>query len=165
MLFIYITCVLIAGNPTVANCRAWFHEASEKKESCQLLMKNTSQINEKSDAVLIGYKGAALMMWSKHITGAISKLSMFNNGKAWLEKAIKKNSQALELRYLRFCFQCTVPALLNYTANRDEDKKFLLNNALALTDADLKTRVKNFMLGCKYVNETEKKTIREQWNR
>lgn len=153
------------GTTLSQDCRKLFHESHEDEKSCLTLVEKTNTVTDKSTALLVGYKGAGLMMQSKYEKGALTKLSLFNRGKAWLEKAIKRDNNSLELRYIRFCFQSTVPGLLNYNRELDNDKTFIMKKTPQCSDADLKNKIRTFMLKSEKVTESEKTTIKTKWSR
>lgn len=163
VLFTYL--FLSIALPTVKEMRTHFHESGENKSMAQRLMDETKSITEKDAALYRGYKGAALMMYSQYEKGAFTKLGRFNEGKPWLEKAITESPNTLELRYLRFTFQSTVPSILHYSANVETDKAFILKKTPASKDADLKQRIRAFMLASKKVSDKDKQIIRAQWSK
>ncbi len=57
------------------------------------------------------------------------------DGAAIIDRAIVKDSESIELRFLRFTIQVNSPALLNYKRNISEDKQ-LLTKGLPLIEDD-----------------------------
>ena len=66
------------------------------------------------DVVLLAYKGAAQTTLANCKKTPFSKLSVFNEGKDDLEKAIQEDPDNVEIRFLRYTIQTNIPGFLNY---------------------------------------------------
>lgn len=101
----------------------------------------------KSDnALLEGYKGAALMMEANHVFSPITKLSRFKKGKQLIENAIKLDSSNVELRYIRLTIQTNVPGFLGYSKAIEADKSLIIRELDNLKDNDLRKRMVNYLV-------------------
>jgi hypothetical protein len=89
------------------------------------------------------YLGAMKMKKAEHQKVAKDKLSMFNEGKGLLEKAITKNNKNVEYRFLRLMIQENAPKILKYSANISEDAKMISYNYATLS-TDVKAAVLNY---------------------
>ncbi len=106
-----------------------------------------------------GYIAVSHMIEAKHLFNPTSKLSAFNNGKTLLENTIKNDPENLELRFLRIGVQTNTPSFLGYSSQIEGDKKMILSKYALLTDADLKRRVRDFMLTAGICTEAEKQLL------
>lgn len=88
-------------------------------EMIDMLRQNSS--NHK----LLGYLGAYTMIKANHQINPFNKLSSFKRGKSILEKAIKSLPTDVELRYVRYAIQSSIPSFLGYDQNLKEDKEIL----------------------------------------
>ncbi|MCA5005752.1 hypothetical protein [Sphingobacterium bovistauri] len=77
------------------------------------------------DKKLLGFLGAYTMIKANHQLNPINKLSSFNKGKKILENAIKASPTDVELRYVRYAIQSSIPSFLGYNHNLSEDKELL----------------------------------------
>lgn len=143
--------------------RKKYHASGNERAAAEQLLKVTETITEKDQAIYRGYKGAAMMMWSQYEFNPFSKLRQFNAGIPWLEAAIKDAPQSLELRYLRFTFQCSVPSILGYYDHLEEDKQFILGNGNSTIDNALKKYIRDFLLQCDEISDAQKAAIKKDW--
>lgn len=144
----------------VATLRKLYYEAAEDKAAVKKLSALLAKVNDKSDAILIGYKGAAEMMEAKYAFNPITKLSKFNRGKNYLEKAIKKDQKEVELRFIRFSIQNNLPSFLGYNDHIKPDKLMLMNAVPSLTDKQLKNNIIDYLIISKQCNEEEIKKLK-----
>lgn len=106
-----------------------------------------------------GYIAVSHMIEAKHLFNPSSKLSAFNNGKTQLENMIKSDPENLELRFLRIGVQTNTPSFLGYSSQIQTDKKIILSKYATHTDADLKRRIREFMLTSGICTEEEKQLL------
>ncbi len=92
-----------------------------------------------------GYYGAGKIIMAKYYYNPYSKLKTFNEGKGFLEAAIKADYANAELRFLRLSIQKNVPSLLGYNNNIEDDKKYLNNCLPLLNDKQLKSMITNYL--------------------
>lgn len=97
--------------------------APENKSIC-FDMINTLE-KRKSNNRALGYLGAYTMIMANHQFNPIKKLASFNDGKRLLEKAIQQAPNDVELRYVRYAIQISIPKFLGYKADIVQDKKIL----------------------------------------
>ena len=119
--------ILTLNNLDLDYVRNSFNEVSSIDDIEILLdiLKSDSSIESQ------GYSAALIMTKSRYYKSPLKKLKYFNEGKKALELLIYHNKQSLELRYLRFSIQNSVPKFLGYNANLHEDLA-LLKKQLAL---------------------------------
>lgn len=148
-------------NPIPAN--EWIkirnlYERAAIKEDAQIKL-NDLLLNKPESALSTGYKGANLMVSAKYVFNPIRKLNRFNKGKDLMEKALKKDPQGVELRYIRFTIQTNLPSFLGYSAQVNEDKEFLINKLGTIADLDLKNRIVAYLITSKRCDESELKEV------
>src|SRR5210317_1891603 len=121
MLIIMLFTILTLNNLDLDYVRNSFHEVSciDDIEILLDILKSDSSIESQ------GYSAALTMTKSKYYKSPLKKLKYFNEGKKALELLINHNKQSLELRYLRFSIQNSVPKFLGYSANIHEDLALL----------------------------------------
>jgi len=97
--------------------------APENKSVCYAMLNSLEKNKENVKAM--GYLGAFTMIKANHQLNPIKKLGSFNDGKKLLEKAIAQSPNDIELRYVRYAIQISIPKFLGYNAEISEDKKML----------------------------------------
>jgi hypothetical protein len=103
-----------------------------------------------------GYRSISLLIQAKSSFSPVDKIKYFRSGRNMLEQSIQEDVTSIELHYLRFCVQTNIPFFLNYSSNIEEDKRFILLNWNKISDADLKSRIRNYMLRSEYCSDAEK---------
>ncbi len=156
-LFSILFLFLFTNDSDINTVRNMFEKASVNEISANKLLAILNAEPNLSPT-LLGYKGSTLAMKAKYTINPYKKLKYFNEGKLLLEKAINKDAQNIELRYLRLAIQSNIPTFLNYNKNIDSDKILLLvaiKSSLIL-DEDLLKKITLFLNQCKYLSQSEK---------
>lgn len=151
----------VSYEPSVAEVRYWYQQAEKKEQNCRYMLSKLQGYSENNHPLFAGYKGCATMMMAKHCFNPVSKLSWFLKGKNQLEAALNKDPRNVELRFLRFANQTSIPAFLGYHDEIESDKIYLLQSVPRLNDQMLKKQVIEYMQQSKYVSEKEKKYLNE----
>ncbi len=141
--------------------RDLYYEASTAEAGVDKLLAELSKNNASKDMTLMGYEGMAYLLQAKYSWNPYSKLKSFDKGKSTLEKAIMRDKNNVELRFLRFCTQVNSPSFLGYNSQIEEDKSIILNNWAELQDDDLKKRIKDYLLTTDVCNESDKKKLND----
>lgn len=118
----------------------------DSKQTAKSLLVLLSK--QQQNAFVMGYTGATKMMMAKHVFNPITKLSYFNTGKKTLNKAIAKESNNVELVFLRYATQVSAPALLGYNDHIETDKELILrslNDDKKVLDQELMQTIVSFM--------------------
>lgn len=143
--------------PDVTRIRNLYDDALYNKNKAEELISYLDK--SKLTPLSIGYKGSATMLLAKHSVNPFRKYKYFNEGKSFLEEAIKLDSTSAELTYLRFSVQTNCPSFLGYNTCIQKDKLFLLNVIKNISDVDLKNNIISVLKNSKHVNENEKQKI------
>jgi hypothetical protein len=145
-----------ANNYNIVSLRKLYNEAVIKKDSAEKFLILMDAVKNETTPILLCYKGMAKLMQSKYLINPYSKIESFNSGKNILEKAVNKEPDNIEIRFMRFSIQTNVPSFLNYNNNINEDKLIILNGWSKITDLDLKQKIKAYMLKSKVCTPNEK---------
>ena len=146
--------------PELRELRLLYITAASEKDSTLKLTALLLLVDKQSAPLLICYKGVAQMMEAKYAFGPIGKYQKFNAGKKLIEHAMTLDSTNLEMRYLRFTIQKSVPSFLGYNMNETTDKNFLISNYNTTADKQLKGMVSGFLLSSGDCSATEQKKLR-----
>ena len=119
------------------------------------------------DALILAYLGSAQAIKAKHAWNPLSKMSYLKEGFNTINKAVSKDPNQLEVRFLRFSLQFYVPDFLGYSKNIETDKDKIIDllrkkevATLKLDKKILKDMVK-FMIDSKKCNEQEIAILRK----
>ncbi len=159
-LFLLIGLLFINGNHlyTSVQIRELYHQGIENEKSANLL-HDYFEANEPDEPLLMGYKGANLMVMAKFGFSPREKYNHFTSGKAVLEKAIGLAPANLELTYLRYTIQVKAPSFLQYNKALQHDRMALLAGAKMIKDTDLKKRIVSFLLVTGNLTSEEKNQL------
>ena len=148
-----------AGIHDVSRIRTLFHQAVVNEQSAKEMLNLVNSIEVNDQPLLQGYKGVAYMLLAKHSINPFAKLKYFQLGKGYIDAAIRCDENEVELRYLRFAIQTSVPAFLNYNLNIEEDKNDIINNLNNVKDKDLKREMVKFLSESTRCNTEELKLL------
>ena len=152
VLFFLNSYLSIAQNDNLVAIRSSFFKATQNSDDADLFFSKMEKYDE-SNAIILGYKAMADMMLSKHAYSPYTKIKYFNKGKEKLEKSIRMKPDNVELHYLRYATQFSVPDILKYNANLKDDKKIILNFLNSKpSDTDLERRIRDFLKHIEKVN-------------
>lgn len=137
--------------------RQLYKQAADSSSICDKLYKMLDNKETEQYPILLGYKGAVQAIRAKHSFFPHIKLSRFMEGASIIDRAVVKDSESLELRFLRFTIQANSPAFLNYKNNLDEDKQ-LLTGGLPLVgdDSGLITAIATALLDAQVTTQEDK---------
>ena len=148
LVFCFMTTTAISANTEIlTKLRKAFQYSNESKLGAREYIELSESLyqGDNQNKVYKAYKASAQMVNAKYGLNPLRKLKEFNNGKAELEAVIQKNTDDLELRYIRYATQYYAPFFLNYNSNLKEDREFLLSH-LKDTDKFLASEIRNFLV-------------------
>lgn len=148
------------ANPEIPVLRSLFQKAVVDKSSWKQMAELLSPIDTKSPAILVCYKGVSEMIQAKYVISPWSKLNSFNSGKKLIEEAVRKDSENLEIRFLRYSIQTNLPSFLDYKADVDSDKDFMINNIDKTDDKELRKNIIEYLSVSKACTEEELKRLK-----
>ncbi|RZL34767.1 MAG: hypothetical protein EOO96_08695 [Pedobacter sp.] len=160
LVFMMVSNFFSMSDVEVSALRKLYYEAAENKTAVKKLSALLAKVNDNSDAILIGYRGATEMMEAKYAFNPVTKLSRFNKGKNYLEKAIKKEPKQVELRFIRFSIQTNLPSFLGYNDHIKIDKDALINSVVKIEDKQLKNNIIDYLIISKHCNQEEIKKLK-----
>ncbi len=96
---------------------------SSEKES--VIKQQIASLKKQSSADARAFRAVFTMKSAQFEFAPWSKLSVFNAGKALLEKEITTSSSNVEYRFLRLMIQENAPAIVMYSSNITADSKLI----------------------------------------
>ena len=128
----------------IRTVRDLFYDAADNSAKTEAFISYVEKIDEQHKPEIKAYYGMGYLLRAKHAFNPYSKLSNFRKGKELLEAAIQADSRNTELRFLRLSVQTHAPFFLNYADKVKEDEQLIRIYYPALTDHDLRERIKMF---------------------
>nr|WP_294898274.1 hypothetical protein [uncultured Pedobacter sp.] len=122
------------------------------------------------DALTLAYLGSVEAIQGKHAWNPINKMSYLKQGFSTIDKAVLKDPNQLEVRFLRFSLQYYVPAFLGYSKNLMVDKNKIVALIKNGTASDVKMdhtvfkTIVNFMIDSKKCNAQEMAVLKKALN-
>jgi len=126
-----------------------FKSAATESASAEKLMAITKNFDDRSPAILKGYRGMASFMMCNHVANPLTKITYFKEGKKWLEKALTDKPEDILLHFFRLSVQQKSPSLLGYKNKISEDKRLIFQNIAKIKKenrSDTMTTIAEFML-------------------
>jgi len=111
----------------------------------KLIEKSSMAFSETKQPIYAGFLAVGKFFMAKHVFNPLKKMSYFNEGKNTMEAAIKSDPKNLEVRLMRLITQESVPKLLGYYQNIEEDRNFLTRDYKKTADNDLKIYIKEYL--------------------
>lgn len=142
----------------LVSLRASYEQAASSEEKVVALLSKIEK-QAATNTTYEGYRGAATMMLAKFQLNPLRKLGYFNDGKAILEAAIGKDPDNIELIFIRYTVQCNAPSFLQYNQKLTSDKHMLLVELKYIKDADLKTRIIQYLKTSPYLTNAERSNL------
>lgn len=139
-----------------------FKRSATEFSSAEKLMAITNNFDEKSPAILKGYRGMAAFMMCNHVSNPLSKLNYFKEGKKWLENALQDKPEDLLLHFFRLSVQYKSPSLLGYKNKITEDKNLIFKTiAKSKTEnrSDTVNTIAEFILKNEFQLSSEEENI------
>ncbi len=167
MKFIFLLFILSISSVHAQNIlelRKQFYSASTNSDEADKFYSSFKNAPKSSLPIIIGYKGIAAFMICNHSYNPYKKIKYFSEGKSNLDNAIKLSLENIELRFLRFSVQSNSPDFIGYKNNLLEDKNLIIKaistSEFKKKDADLFTRITNFLLESDNISSSEKAKIK-----
>ncbi|TDQ75844.1 hypothetical protein [Sphingobacterium yanglingense] len=126
----------------LSSVRSNFEKSDTSKEAAATLYNQLKNYN-KTDPVLLAYKGAAYAMQARYVPDRKTKKELFMAGAKDIEGAVATAPNNVEIRLVRLIIQENTPKILKYKGNINTDKQMILTNFDSQTKA-VKDAVKRY---------------------
>lgn len=113
------------------------------------------------DALILAYLGSVEAIRGKHAWNPVNKLSFLKRGFATINKAVAKDPNQLEVRFLRFSLQYYIPTFLGYSENLVTDKDKIVALVKNTHTAEIKMDKTVFKTIVNFMIESKKCTPQE----
>jgi len=147
------------ANPELSEVRKMYTDAAKSQSNAQAFSEKLANVSDDDpNKVLVAYKGCALTLKSKFSGVLTEKISFMKEGAKLLDASVAADPNNLEIRMIRLSVQESVPRIVNYRANKKEDKALLLKNFK--DSGELKEYIRNFINQSKSFTPAEKKALK-----
>ncbi len=160
LLFNHSAILADATPVNIDEIRVLYRKAESDEKSCKELLTILSPYNVNNNSLFFGYKACATMLMAKHVFNPFSKWYYFKKGKQMLDMSIDADKNNVELRFLRFAIQTSVPSFLGYKNDIAEDKKIILASFYEIPDKNLKEMILLVLNNSKYLTSNEKQQLK-----
>lgn len=163
---ILLTIIILFGafgqsNATdIGQLRKDYITAISDSDKADELYKKLSSVKN-PDALTLAYLGSVEAILGKHAWNPVDKLSYLKQGFTTINRAVAKDPNQLEVRFLRFSLQYFVPSFLGYSKNLISDKNKIVSILKTHPSDDIKVdgeilkNMVNFMIDSKKCNAQE----------
>ncbi|MEM6342759.1 MAG: hypothetical protein AAF927_02730 [Bacteroidota bacterium] len=103
------------------------YQLAVKQEEAAIALWQALENYDGPDAVTLAYKASARSLMAQHLWNPLEKLSQAKESMRLFRKAVRLDPKNLEVRFLRFAIQHSVPAILDIADERREDKAILID--------------------------------------
>ena len=148
---------------TVNQIRNFFYEAVESKEKLEELedffSKNFTDKALIYHPALLAYTGAIDALKAKHAFNPFTKFNRVLSSLNTLERAVNREPNNLEIRFIRFSILHNLPGFLGYGKERNDDMMVIVSQLAKKDytryDPKLQKNVIEFMLGSERLNDLQ----------
>ncbi len=160
MMLILLICAQITNAYDLNKIRLDYIDAINNSKKADLFYKQLLKIPS-PEPVIQAYLGSAAAVRAKHAWNPVNKLNYLNEGFRIIDKAVKRDPDHLEVRFLRFSLAHYLPSFLGKGGNLTIDKTKIIDllkkNELSTFNVNqtvLKNMV-NFMIDSKRCSKDE----------
>lgn len=121
-------------------------------EKCTAFYEKVLNAGE-STATLTAYQAAAKALIAKHSWNPMTKVSSLKNVQDLLSDAIASEKDNLEIRFLRFYIESSIPSYLGFSKNVKEDGEILSKNIDNVGKMNLDQGISEYII--KYVESIQ----------
>lgn len=116
--------------------RTSYRSATESEAKAKTFYALVDQTSATDKAEMLAYKGAGIALLARYepLTKRSAKVKA---GIKWIDDAIKKAPNNVEVRLIRLSIQENLPKMFKYNTQIESDKKFIKEALPDLTDKDL----------------------------
>lgn len=136
---------LLASPVQLSEVRKIYQKAADSEKNAMKLAKLLESVaRDDTNKTLVAYKGCALTLKSKFSNYLPDKIAFMKEGAGHIDEAVAADPANIEIRMIRLSVQENVPFIVNYRANKEEDRDFILAH-YASTPKEIRPLIKNFI--------------------
>jgi hypothetical protein len=116
--------------------RKAYREATKSEENANAFYQFVKNVSESDNPTLMAYKGAGKTLLARYAP-LFDRKEKIKDGINWVENAVKKSPENVEIRLIRLSIQENLPKLFKYNDDIQSDKKFIKEAMLHIKDKEL----------------------------
>ena len=97
--------------------------------------------------IVTAYEASAKALLANYSWNPVSKISYLKEAKVLLAEAVQRDKENIEIRFLRFYIENSIPAFLGLSKNIEEDKSVILDNIDSFDRNALEPGIVDFIIG------------------
>lgn len=156
MLWIISIVSLFTNTPNYSLIREVYQKAITNENEVSKL-RNLTENFKNTDPIAKAYFATSQAFEAKNATWVSTKVKYAKIAYSHLNQSVSSSPNNVEIRFLRFSFQCNTPSILGMKNHISEDKAFLLKNTKSTEP--LWTIMKAFYQNCGELTPTEKESL------
>ena len=150
--------------------RVTYYSAVENEDDVETLsnfiVKKFGSDRTKYPPIILAYVGGIEALKSKHAFWITTKYSLLIKSMEIFEKAVEKDPNNLEIRFMRFSILHYVPSLLGYGKEREEDAneifKLLMKKDFSLVNKEIQIGIFEFMISSERIDNASIKILQKE---
>ena len=123
-----------------------YREATKSEENAKTFYQHVKDVSESDAAVMMAYKGAGKTLLARYAP-LLDRKEKIKDGIGWIENAVKKSPNDVEIRLIRLSIQENLPKLFKYNDDIESDKKFIKEAMLHIKDKGLLEMINGYFEG------------------
>ncbi|WP_419700949.1 hypothetical protein [Mucilaginibacter sp. NFX135] len=123
--FLFMIQGVKADEPNLKNIRRQLREAINDSKTTDSLYKSLNSIKNRT-GIIDGFIAGVQALKAKHAWNPYSKIKYIKNCEKTFEKAIEVDPHNIEIRFMRFSVEDSVPGFLGYNKNIATDSKEII---------------------------------------
>ncbi len=126
LMLLMVSSTHFAESHSIDEIRDKFQKAIDNSNMTDKLSMELNKI-QKPEPLVLAYIASLEALKAKHSWSPVSKLQYMESHKRMMNDAVRKSPNSMEIRYLRYNIQRSVPSYLGYSKNLAEDKMFIVD--------------------------------------
>ncbi len=157
---VFVGATFLVSN--ISQVRQQYREASTDAEKTKQLYQDLASVTKESDDLLVAYKGAATTLMAKYAKTIKEKKAFFREGVDYLEYAVAKAPNNVEIRYLRLSVKENAPRITGYKKHMDKDKTYILDHLSEVKNKESKKYIQGYVSQSDVFDADEKRSVSQQ---
>ncbi|AUS05990.1 hypothetical protein [Pseudotamlana carrageenivorans] len=139
--------------------REAYKVAAHDADNVNTFFRDLQSVTKKNRSELIAYKGASIALKAKNTKTLKEKKEGFIEGVNLVEYAVKKDSNNIEVRFIRLSIQQNTPKILKYNQEIENDKAFIMRHYNEIKSAHLKMHIGDYISNSKKFSDADKAAL------
>jgi len=156
--FLFMVQNVKADEPNLKSIRKQLREAINDSKTTDSLYKSLSSIKNRT-GIIDGFIAGVQALKAKHAWNPYSKIKYLKNCEKTFEQAIEVDPHNIEIRFMRFSVEDSVPGFLGYNKNIATDSKEIITQLdkknYGTADKELTVEIIKFLVNSRRCSPTQ----------